>query len=278
MACCDTRCSGTRRCGGSTTALLVLLGCVVSVAARADVGSTSLGTPQQGALRDPFALPAEASVLVLHADTVRRDARFATLELAALLVRAARTVHAAAGGPPMVVADCSRPGGGPLPHHRSHASGRDADVLFYVLDASGRPVRAPGFLPFDGRGRCRRRGCTLRLDLRRNWWLVRTLVASRRPAVQFVFVAEPIRRLLLAYGRARGDDPRWLRRAARVLVQPSDALPHDDHFHVRIYCSPEDRRKGCRDVGPRWPWLSDAGAIVPDGTEAAGGRSTDAPD
>jgi len=33
--------------------------------------------------------------------------------------------------------------------------------------------------------------------------------------------------------------PGWLRgRVAEVLMQPHHALPHDDHFHVRVACPP----------------------------------------
>ena len=33
----------------------------------------------------------------------------------------------------------------------------------------------------------------------------------------------------------------------RVLHQPSDAPPHDDHFHVRIRCTQGERDEGCVD-------------------------------
>ena len=35
--------------------------------------------------------------------------------------------------------------GGPIPHHGSHRSGRDVDVLFYLLDREG-------FIRWQGRG------------------------------------------------------------------------------------------------------------------------------
>ena len=40
---------------------------------------------------------------------------------------------------------------------------------------------------------------------------------------------------------------------ARTLMrQPGDSAPHDDHFHVRVYCTRSDRFHGCRDSGPVW--------------------------
>jgi penicillin-insensitive murein endopeptidase len=38
--------------------------------------------------------------------------------------------------------------------------------------------------------------------------------------------------------------PALYNRAAVVMMQPSNALPHDNHFHVRISC-PADMRKSC---------------------------------
>ena len=52
-----------------------------------------------------------------------------------------------------------------------------------------------------------------------------------------VFVAAPLRARLLAYAEHVGRRRRDVRmRAAEVLQQPHGALPHDDHFHVRIGC------------------------------------------
>ena len=36
------------------------------------------------------------------------------------------------------------------------------------------------------------------------------------------------------------------------MHQPGGAPPHDDHFHVRVYCSRTDRFHGCEDGGPVW--------------------------
>ena len=40
-----------------------------------------------------------------------------------------------------------------------------------------------------------------------------------------------------------------------MLAQPGDSAPHDDHFHVRVACTPAERVLGCQDGGPLWPWL-----------------------
>jgi hypothetical protein len=39
-------------------------------------------------------------------------------------------------------------------------------------------------------------------------------------------------------------------KARLALKQPGDSARHDDHMHVRVYCSKGDREFGCVDMGP----------------------------
>jgi penicillin-insensitive murein DD-endopeptidase len=41
-----------------------------------------------------------------------------------------------------------------------------------------------------------------------------------------------------------------------VTCQPS--YPHDDHLHVRWFCSAEDAAAGCQEQAPLYPWFSAA--------------------
>jgi penicillin-insensitive murein endopeptidase len=64
------------------------------------------------------------------------------------------------------------------------------------------------------------------------------MVGDPDARVTHVFVASPLRARLLAYAERAGA-PSWLRiHAAELMQQPHGALPHDDHFHVRIGCPP----------------------------------------
>jgi penicillin-insensitive murein endopeptidase len=182
-----------------------------------------------------------------------RGLRYATPELIELLEEAAASVAKRYPGPRLGVGNLSRRRGGRIRFSRSHQSGRDADLAFYVTDARGRTVEPRDFVKINARGRGRR---DLRFDVERNWALVEALLSSERAKIQWLLISRPLRRRLLAYAKATRAPAAILARARHVLHQPRWALPHDDHLHVRIYCSPRDVVRGCRDTGPRWPWVS----------------------
>ena len=184
------------------------------------------------------------------------DTRWAVPRLRSLLERVARAVDAAwPGGAPLVIGDLSARDGGGHARHGSHRTGRDADVLFYLLDPSARPRRGSGFFAFDERGvGSTAAGAIAQLDVARNWALVRALVLDEEAPVQWIFCADGIKGRLLAYAAAHDPDARALIRAAYVLHQPTQGNPHRDHFHVRIACTARERTLGCLDDGPLWPW------------------------
>ena len=177
--------------------------------------------------------------------------------IATLKAAAAAVAEAHPGGAPLVVGDIAARYGGKIPHHRSHRTGRDADLLFYTTTPAGSPTRNPGFLRFDGDllARLDTRGHFLRLDVERTWTLVRELLSARQTGVQWLFVSRKIEALLIDYARARGEDPALVWHAETVLLQPGDSTAHDDHFHLRLACTPEEAVAGCEGGGPYWEWL-----------------------
>ncbi len=246
----------------AAAALVAALACVGADAeertppAKLQVG-TSVGQPWSGRLDTGIAMPTEGRHHRFTSTTKKRGANFGSQALVALLLRAAGTVDHYVQSPPLVLGDLSRCGGGKLGGHKSHQAGRDVDILFYVEDTQTQVRRAAvGFYDFDAEGRCTKPACRrLRFALRENWWLVRTMLWSKRPFVQYIFVADWLKARLLAYAEKRGEHPEILRRARKVLAQPRNSSPHADHFHVRIYCTPEERARGCSDGGPRWDWV-----------------------
>jgi penicillin-insensitive murein endopeptidase len=250
----------SRHAVGGAAALACLL---LTTVPTAWAHSRSVGSAQGGNLVNGFEIPLEGVHHRFFQAVEGRKTNFATLPLAALIGRSARVVAAALpGGAALVLGDCSVHGGGQVEHHASHRSGRDVDILFYRVDDAGHSIAADGFERFDGQGQCRSPNCPSHLDVPRIWWLLRTLLVSQEPAVQYAFISRPIRRLLIAYARSRGEHPEVLRRAKRVMRQPRGAASHDDHIHLRTYCTAEDLAAGCLDSGPRWPWISETGSAT----------------
>lgn len=161
-----------------------------------------------------------------------------------------------AHGQPLVVGELSGRGGGNIIRHASHRNGRDVDLLFFALDASTQePVPAPAFVRYNSLGASIGVTPALTFDTERNWALVETLVRHESVGIVRLFCANWIKRLLMTYAREH-HRPDWvLERAEALLMQPGDAAPHDDHFHVRVACTPQERARGCVTGGPIWHWL-----------------------
>lgn len=222
----------------------------------------SQGATNDGLLRRGEALPdrGEGYVRARPGEATR----YGTPRLIAALERAAAEVaRRFPGSAPVRVGDLSSPRGGRHHRHGSHRTGRDADVLFYVTDPAGRSRVGRGWLAYNRFGYAVEHerpdegptGGLFFFDDARNWHFVRTLLLDEEAAVQWIFVSRGVKARLLRYAIDHETDPRALTRAAFALHQPAAASPHDDHFHVRIYCSPRERAAGCRNRGPMWPWL-----------------------
>ncbi len=178
---------------------------------------------------------------------------YGTWELVQLLERAARRVTFRLPGARLSLGELSRESGGHIDGHRSHQSGRDADVGFYMTRADGQPYYTYAFAEMDARGRGLPPNQYLRFDDARNWELVAKLLADGDARVQYVFVATYLRQRLLDEAARRHAPAVLIERAKAALVQPAHGNPHRSHFHVRIYCAPADRRV-CEDRAPFWPW------------------------
>jgi murein endopeptidase len=86
---------------------------------------------------------------------VRKDCRknsYGHPALVLMLERTAKDIFAAQKGSVMLVGDLSDENGGPLYGHRSHQSGRDADIGFFVTDKKGRPITSDRFVAFNADG------------------------------------------------------------------------------------------------------------------------------
>ncbi|HVJ92971.1 MAG TPA: penicillin-insensitive murein endopeptidase, partial [Labilithrix sp.] len=196
----------------------------------------SIGSPTDGHLIGGARVN-ESSYLRIVPVYGQEDARWGLEPLVGMIDRAARAVRKQFPDAVLSVGHLSRPGGGEINRHASHESGRDADIGFYVSNQRGKTIYADHFVAFKGDGSAPT-WPGARFDDAKNWALVAMFCSDPRARVSHIFVATPLRARLLQYAQKIGA-PHALRvRAAELMAQPRGALPHDDHFHVRIACPP----------------------------------------
>ena len=130
---------------------------------------------------------------------------------------------------PVVVGDLSAERGGYLKPHRSHQSGRDADVGYYRT--KNRALRWFKTLPIG------------ELDLSKTWTFIEALL--RTGAVEYIFIDHSVQKALRDHARSRGFAARELDqifqfpgRKRRALIR--HVAGHKNHLHVRFVCPSED--------------------------------------
>lgn len=138
--------------------------------------------------------------------------------------------------PRIAVHDLSTENGGPLTPHRSHQSGRDADIGYY-------------------HNTCSRTDCEYRavsaseLDPRYQWELFNYWI--EQGSVEYFFVDYTLQERLYEYAKSIGTPQRTLdrvfqyprgRHSSRGIIRHEPG--HKTHFHVRFACGRNDSR--CR--------------------------------
>lgn len=196
----------------------------------------SIGSPTEGRLVGGSRL-GDAPYLRIVPAYSQGDVRWGVEPLVGAIDRAARAVRKQFGDSVLSVGHLSKPGGGELDRHASHESGRDADVGFYVKDQKGKPIYADHFVAFKGDGTAPS-WPGAQFDDARNWAFIAAMVGDGHARITHVFVSTPIRQRLLAYAAKMGAPPGLRVRASELMAQPHGALPHDDHFHIRVACPP----------------------------------------
>ncbi len=211
-----------------------------SEAAEPPKKAQSLGSPTNGRLENGVALRRKQGSIEFRR---RNGAHWGLPHLVKMLERGARKVRRKHPGSVLLVGDLSLERGGKLGGHKSHTSGRDADVGFYLAREDGSAVEPKGFRRIDWEGRAVD-DPRVRFDDARNWALVEAWVTDPQARVQHIFVAAQLRRRLLNYARKHGKYLPVRHRASIAMKQPSQGLVHDDHFHLRIRC-PRAQRDVC---------------------------------
>ncbi len=215
-----------------------------------DQSTHSLGDVSEGWMTDSVPIVRPQPNLAILEVQRQRGLHYTTPELRDLVIAAAAHVQKSHPNSPVWLGNFSARGGGDIPYSVSHNSGRDADIGFFLVDAEDKPVQPKDLHPLDRKGRFEHEdGTAVYFDVARNWAFVEGLIRAGADKVQFIFVSNPLRRLLLQYARSQNVENRIINEAASRLIQPAGALPHNDHFHIRIYCSVDDLEAGCQEIG-----------------------------
>lgn len=195
--------------------------------------SESLGVPWCGHVRGARQLGEHPGYVV------RNPARsWATARTIERLRRAFDVVTRRDPRAPRVrVHDLSLEGGGAIDDHRSHQSGRDADITYYRRSGCG-----PGGCPLE-------RMDPDQLDVRRQWTLFHAWL--RAGDAEAIYVDYALQAVLHREARRRGATPAELAAWFQYPRGPRHAegvirhFPnHRDHFHVRFGCARGER--SCR--------------------------------
>jgi murein endopeptidase len=178
------------------------------------LGTISIGFADRGRLINGVQMPRDPAWIV-----ERPEYAYATRETVDALELAFRAVRRQfPESAPGRLSHVGAREGGYLRPHRSHQSGRDADIGFYYRDD-----RIPG------RNAPRER----LIDPARNWALIRTLITETD--VQVILVDRHIQTVLKEFALSIGENARWLSQVFGGLIK--HARSHRDHFHVRFYAA-----------------------------------------
>lgn len=137
--------------------------------------------------------------------------------------------------PELVVGSLSLRGGGPISPHRSHQSGRDADLSYYHRGN----VELEDFRDMTPE----------KFDAVKNWHFFMTLIETGE--VEYIFVDYELQEILYEYALSIGYDEQDLDELIQYPRSPHSnrgiirhSSGHDNHFHVRFKCTEQDQN--CR--------------------------------
>jgi murein endopeptidase len=218
--------------------------------------SVSLGTVTTGSLINSAEVTLPGDHYRILPPHLLRNLRYTSDQLLEIVTVASVEVAREFPGSVLWLGNFGRRGGGDISYSVSHNSGRDCDLAFYYSDAAGDHLSPPELLTVDRQGAAPYDGVAYYFDVPRNWALVRSLISHREIQVQFLFIANHLKERLLLHAEQMGEPNDLVRMAEAVLQQPGRSNPHDDHLHVRIYCSQGDVTRGCTNIGRIRPWTN----------------------
>jgi LysM repeat protein/murein endopeptidase len=193
------------------------------------IGSLSVGHPHAGYLFNAVQMPAGRQWLLSVPDQA-----WGTEETIAALIHCIHRVNERfPNSPPAIIGSISAQHGGALPPHKSHRTGRDADVHFYLTQRGPRwyePATAEN------------------LDRPRTWALLRAIVTETD--VEYVLIDRSVQALLEEYALGVESDRAWVADLFHGSAKHPNPLVkhipgHTGHMHIRFF-NPIAQERGRR--------------------------------
>ena len=184
----------------------------------ASLGPASVGPASAGALVNGVQMPRGE-----HWQLLDPGRAWGTQETVDALVRCIDKVNERyPGAPPIAIGHLSAKNGGHLSPHKSHQSGRDADVGYYYKSGPRLFVHAT----------------EENLDLPRTWALLKT--ALRETTIDMIFIDRSVQRALVDYAASSGEDAAFLDEVFQIRGKNARApvrhiKGHDNHIHFRFH-------------------------------------------
>jgi penicillin-insensitive murein endopeptidase len=184
----------------------------------ASLGPASVGPASAGALVNGVQMPQGEHW------SVRDPGRaWGTQETVDALVHCIERVNQRyPGAPPLSIGHLSAKNGGHLSPHKSHQSGRDADIGYYYKAGSRPFIHATE----DN------------LDLPRTWALIKA--AIKETTVEMILVDRAVQKVLADYASQNGEDPAFVDEVFQIRGKNARApirhiKGHDNHIHFRFH-------------------------------------------
>lgn len=214
----------------------------------------SIGDTRDGYLINGQSLPYPSSEYRQLAVQYERGIAYGTPSLITVIKDVAHDMQKKYPGTILFLGNMGLREGGDIPYSISHNAGRDADLGYYMLDSEGKFATPPNMYKVNRRLEANSPLGVLKFDLEKNTTLVEKLLTHPKINVQFIFLAKHI--------RAAIRRELMIREASEELLARFDAVvqiqaAHNDHFHIRVYCSDEDICAGCIDKSLIHEWQED---------------------
>lgn len=194
----------------------------------------SVGAPNDGRLVRGKHLSTSSAIRLWN--TTGGVPAHAAPNLLRALEKAAHKTRAAFPGTTTVITALSHDKGGPIQGKRSHQTGRDADVVFFLLDAKGKPATAKQLVHIGGDGRGKDDKTAYSFDDARNWALVEALANDSDKAVTHIFVNAKVRQKMIAYSQTAQTPAEKRDAVLHILFAGGGEEPLDAMFHLRVAC------------------------------------------